>query len=149
ARAAVLMAFLNDHLFEKQLWPLRLRVLREIAKHTLDASKIDSFRDDLRDTILHVFSALPSLNTLLRHSACDDSKSPEQLSDALAQIEAWLHFDVGSMFYQQGSGPGKVTEINLKLRVIRLDFEKKKDITVQLGDQELLPLAEGHPLRKK
>lgn len=148
-RAGVLMTFLQDHLKEKQRWPERLRVLKEIVRHTADQKKLEDIRDQLRETLKLVYPSRPSFTTLVRHFQFEEQRSPEDLANAVDRLENWLKHDVGQLFYQQGYGAGRVTEINPKLGVMRIDFEKRKDVTVEPGDAELILLKEGHILYEK
>ena len=149
ARAAMLMGLLEDHLRDKQRWPLRLRVLKEIIRHTPDIHRLEDRRDQLRDTLQHVYGSRPSYAQLMRQFQFNDQKNSEDLSRAVDHIEEWLKYDVGELFYQPGYGAGRVTEINPKLGILRIDFQKKKDVTVQPGDTELIPIQPGHLLYKK
>ena len=56
-RAAVLMNLLNEHLREHQRWSDRLRILKEITRHTLDPKKFDDVKDQFRETLSHVYFA--------------------------------------------------------------------------------------------
>lgn len=149
SRAGTLMALLEDHLRDKQSWPQRLRVLKEIIRHTPDPHRLEDRRDHLRDTLERVYGSRPSFAQLLRHFQFDNQKNPEDLARAVDKIEQWLKYDVGELYYQPGYGAGKVTEINPKLGVIRIDFEKRKDVTVEPGDTELVAIHPGHVLYKK
>lgn len=149
ARAGTLMTFLEENLRAKERWPERLRILKEIVRHTPDPKKLEDTRDQLRDTLQRVYQSRPSFQLLMRSFQFDDQRNPEDLANTVDRIESWLKNDVGQLFYQQGYGPGRVTEINPKLGVMRIDFEKRKDVTVQPGDAELIPLKPGHILYEK
>ena len=148
-RAGVLMNLLDEHLREHQRWSDHLRVLKEITRHTLDPKKLDDVKDQFRETLAHVYPQRASFDSILRFYSFNGIPNPEELVPAIEKAEEALRYDVGQPFYQQGYGTGQVTEINLKLRVVRIDFEKKADVTVQFGDPEVLLLNEGHILREK
>lgn len=148
ARAGVLMGLLDDHLRDKQDWRPRLKVLREIGLHFPAARRPDEYREQLRQALLNVYPDRPSAREIFRSFHFEDAIACDQLAKAATEIEQWLRHDVGEIFYREGYGTGVVTEINLKLGVMRLDFAGK-ETTFQLGDQELIPLLPGHILREK
>ncbi|MCI0447095.1 GreA/GreB family elongation factor [bacterium] len=148
-RAAVLMNLLDEHLREHQSWSAHLRVLKEITRHTLDPKKLDDVKDQFRETLGRVYPQRPTFDSILRFYSVQEILNLEELVPSIEKSEEALRYDIGQPFYQQGYGTGQVTEINLKLRVVRIDFEKKSDVTVQFGDREVLLLKEGHILREK
>jgi transcription elongation GreA/GreB family factor/transcription elongation factor GreA-like protein len=148
-RAGSLMNLLAENLREHQRSADYLRVLKEITRHTLDPKKLDDFKDQFRETLHRVYPQRPSFDSILKFYSFNESLKPEELVSAVEKAEEALRYDVGQAFYQQGYGTGQVTEINLKLRVVRIDFEKKSDVTVQFGDSEVIFLDEGHILSQK
>jgi transcription elongation GreA/GreB family factor len=148
-RAGVLMTLLDEHLHEHQRWSDHLRILKEITRHTLDPKKFDDIKDQFRETLSKIYPQRPSFDSILRSYSFHEILNPEELVHNVERAEEALRYDVGQPFYQQGYGTGQVTEINLKLRVVRIDFEKKSDVTVQFGDPEVLLLDQGHILHEK
>jgi len=148
-RAGLLLGLLSDNLLEKQRWADRLHVLKEIARHIHQPDKLEHVRSQIRDTLLHLYPGRTSFEQILRHYRYDAIDQPEQLRQTLAKIEWWLSHDVDEVFYQTGYGTGRIREINLNLGLVRIDFEGRKDITIQMGDADLIPLPKGHILREK
>lgn len=148
-RAGMLMNLLAENLRENQRWVDYLRVLKEITRHTLEPKKLDDVKDQFRDTLSRVYPQRSSFDSILRFYSFNEILNPEELVSGIEKAEEALRYDVGQAFYSQGYGTGLVTEINLKLRVVRIDFEKKSDVTVQFGDPEVLFLDEGHILSEK
>jgi transcription elongation GreA/GreB family factor/transcription elongation factor GreA-like protein len=148
-RAGLLMTLLDENLRERDLWPDRLRVLKEITRHTLELKELDNMKDSIRDTLKKIYPDSPSFNSILRFYAFDEILNPEELAKSVEKTQEAFPYDIGQVFYQQGYGVGRVTEMNLKLRVARIDFEKKTDVTVQFGDPEVQLLPDGHILRDK
>ncbi|HEY7161384.1 MAG TPA: hypothetical protein VH815_08990, partial [Acidobacteriota bacterium] len=148
-RAGSLMNLLAENLRGHERWTDYLRVLKEIARHTLDPKKLDDIKDRFRETLSHVYPQRPSFESIVRFYSVNEILNPADLAPVVEKAEEALRYDVGQAFYQQGYGTGQVTEINLKLRVVRIDFEKKADVTVQFGDSEVLFLDEGHILNEK
>lgn len=148
-RALLLMGFLDEFLKEKELWRDRLRVLQDLARHTQEPGRLEEINHELQETLRLAYPTSPSLNKLLNHFQLREIRDPEQLFKTAQKIQEWLKFDVGGIFYEQGYGIGKVKEINVKLNVIRMDFQGKKDVTIELGDSEVISLNEDHMLREK
>ncbi len=148
-RAGLLMTLLDEHLREHGRWADRLRVLKEITRHTLELKELDNMKDALRETLAKVYPDSPSFNAVLRSFAFDEILNAEELAKSVEKSEEAFPYDVGRVFYQPGYGVGRVSEVNLKLRVARINFEKKEDVTVQFGDPEVQLLPEGHLLRDK
>lgn len=149
ARAGVLMNFLDENLRQNARWNERLRVLKEITRHTLDLSKIEDMKDQIRDTLQHLYGSRPTFQAILKHFSFDGIKNGEELARAVEHTEESFLYDVGQCFYQQGYGAGKVKEVNLRLRKARIDFDKKEDVTIEFGDAEVLHLSDDHILYEK
>ncbi len=147
-RARLLLGLFAEHLLEKEAWSQRFKVLKEIARHTQTQQELEEVRHQIAETLRHLYPESTSQSRILNHYNIE-SAHPEELRVALDKIEWWLKHDVGQCFFQQGYGVGRVMEINLNLGLVRLDFESRKDVAVQMGDQELMPLPAGHVLRQK
>ena len=148
-RAGMLLALLAEHLREKEDWPGRYRVLYEISRHTADVAKIEDLKDQLEECLRKLHPETRSFNQILNHFHFHEIKTPEELKPCLDKIQPWLTHDIGSLFYEPGRGVGQVREINMNLGFVRVDFEKRKDATVDVADADLLPLPQGHILREK
>jgi len=148
-RAGLLLGLLADHYQQKEQWTDRLRVLTELARHCHDSAKFEEIRDHIRGTLQRIYPDRPSFEQILRHYRFDKITAGEELKASLKKIEWWLSHDAGQIFFQPGYGTGRVREINLNLGLLRIDFEVRKDVTVQAGDTELIALPKGHLLREK
>lgn len=148
-RALLLMSFLDESLKEKHLWSDRLGVLKDLARHTQEPGRLEDINHELQETLRLAYPNSPSFTSLLNHFQLREIRDPEQLFKTVGKIQEWLKFDVGGIFYEQGYGVGKVKEINVKLNVIRMDFHGRKDVTIELGDSEVIPLDADHVLREK
>src|SRR5262245_17561757 len=96
-RAGALMNLLDDHLREHQRWPDHLRVLKEIARHTLDPKKLYDIKDQFRETLSHVYPQRPSFDSILKFYSFNEA-NPEELAPAVEKAEEALHYDVGQAF---------------------------------------------------
>ena len=148
-RAGMLLLLLAEHLREKEDWAGRFRVLSEISRHTADPNKIEDLKDQLEETLRRLHPDSNSFSQILNHFKFHDIKSPEDLKPCLDKVQPWLTHDVGYLFYEPGRGVGRVREINMNLGFVRVDFENRKDATVDVADADLLPLERGHILREK
>jgi len=131
---------------QRQAW----KALRAFAEECLRLGVGDEakLRADLVEAIRHLWAGRASLEQLLAHYDLPRHKNPLQ---ACEELEAWLAHDLGEVFAMAGRGPGRVVEINPKLGVLRLDFEKEKKVPVPIGaaSRHLLPLPPGHFLRRR
>ncbi|HSE41069.1 MAG TPA: GreA/GreB family elongation factor [Acidobacteriota bacterium] len=148
-RAGLLMTLLDEHLREHERWHDRIRVLKEITRHTLDLKQLENMKDEIRDTFAKIYRDSSSLDSILRFYSFNEILNAEELAKSIGRIEEAFLYDVGQVYYQQGYGVGRVREVNLKLRFARIDFEKRPDVTVQFGDPEVHLLPQGHILREK
>lgn len=148
-RAGMLLALLAEHLREQENWPARYRVLTEIARHTADPKKIEDLKDHLEECLKKIYTDAPSFSQILNQFRFHEIKTPEELRPCLDKVLPWLTHDVGQLFYEPGRGVGRVREINMNLGFLRVDFEKRKDVTVDVADSDLLPLKKGHILWEK
>jgi transcription elongation GreA/GreB family factor/transcription elongation factor GreA-like protein len=148
-RAGLLMTLLDEHLREHERWHDRLRVLKEITRHTLELKQLDKMKDEIRDTLAKIYGNSPSFDSILRFYSFNEILNAEELAKSFERIEEAFLYDIGQVYYQQGYGVGRVREFNLKLKVARIDFEKRPDVTVQFGDKEVQLLADDHILSEK
>jgi len=77
--------------------------------------------------------------------------TPAKLWDRITRFESVLRFDVGEIVAMAGQGVGRVTEVNLSLETLKIDFERKTGVTLgfRAAAKMLRPLEPGHPLRRK
>ena len=144
--AHVLLELAWSEARQRQAW----KAVRAFAEECLRLGVGDEakLRADLVQAIRHLWAGRPSLEQLLAHFDLLRHKNPLEACEAL---EAWLAHDLGGVFAMAGRGPGRVVEINPKLGVLRLDFEKEKRVPVPIGaaSRHLVPLPPGHFLRRR
>jgi len=148
-RAGLLLGFLADHLLEEEKWRDRYRILVEISRHTANAAKIENLKDQVVFVLKKLHIQSPSFDKILNHFHFYDIKTPDEIKPCLDKIEPWLLHDVGMLFYEQGRGVGRVLEINMNLGFVRIDFEYRKDVAVDVADSDLKALGPDHVLRHK
>jgi hypothetical protein len=141
-----LLGLLGDALKEKQLWPQRLQVLKELGRLSKHPAHI---RPQIEEALRKSIGDHKNFDRAFQFANFNDPQSnPVERAE---KIEMWLTYDEGECFFMAGRGAGVVTELNPELGICRLDFEKDKRVSVPLGAAAkfLLPLPKGHVLREK
>ncbi|HEX7829174.1 MAG TPA: GreA/GreB family elongation factor [Thermoanaerobaculia bacterium] len=141
-----LLGLLSDALKEKQLWPQRLQVLKEIGRLSKHPAQL---RPAIDEALKKSYGTHKSFARAYQFANFNDPASnPVERAE---KIETWLNYDEGECFFMSGRGAGCVIELNPELGICRLDFEKDKRVSVPLGAAAkfLTPLPEGHVLRGK
>ena len=147
-RADALLELLADALKDRQDWPGRLRVLKELARLS---KKPETLRAPLEEALIRTYGSRRGFKKVMdfvRFGEKDPKVNPGEKAD---KVEGWLTFDEGEAFFMAGRGAGVVSELNPELAICRLDFEKEKRVSVPLGAAQkfLTPLPPGHLLRQK
>lgn len=146
SQSDTLLGLLSDVLKERQLWPQRLLVLKEIGRLSKHPAQM---RPQIEEALRKALGKHRSFDRAYKFAQFGDPQSnPVERAE---KIETWLTYDEGECFFMTGRGAGCVTELNPELGVCRLDFEKDKRVSVPLGAAAkfLVPLPEGHVLREK
>src|SRR5215212_11865504 len=141
-----LLGLLSDVLKEKQLWPQRLKVLKEAGRLSKHPAQL---RPQVEEALRKSLGTHRSFERAYKFAGFSDPQSnPVERAE---KIETWLTYDEGECFFMTGRGAGCVTELNPELGICRLDFEKDKRVSVPLGAaaKYLVPLPQGHVLREK
>ena len=141
-----LLGLLADALKDRNLWPQRLQVLKEVGRLTKHPVQM---RAQFEEALKKSLGSHKNFTRAFQMSGFSDpSSNPVERAE---KIEMWLTYDEGECFFMNGRGAGCVTELNPELGICRLDFEKDKRVSVPLGaaGKFLLPLPEGHVLRRK
>lgn len=141
-----LLGLLGDTLKERQLWPQRLQVLKEIGRLSKHPATL---RPQIEEALKKALGGHKSFARAFQFSKFSDPQSnPVERAE---KVETWLTYDEGECFFMPGRGAGCVTELNPELGICRLDFEKEKRVSVPLGaaGKFLTPLPDGHVLREK
>ncbi|HEX8171304.1 MAG TPA: GreA/GreB family elongation factor [Thermoanaerobaculia bacterium] len=141
-----LLGLLADALKERQLWPQRLQVLKEVGRLSKHVAQMRPQIEEALRKSVGSHKSFPRAFEFAKFS--DPASNPVERAE---KIEMWLNYDEGEAFFMAGRGAGRVTELNPELGVCRLDFEKEKRVSVPLGAAAkfLVPLPAGHILRRK
>lgn len=141
-----LLGLLGDALKERQLWPQRLQVLKELGRLSKHPAQL---RPQIEEALRKSIGDHKNFNRAFQFANFGDPASnPVERAE---KIETWLTYDEGECFFMAQRGAGVVTELNPELGICRLDFEKDKRVSVPLGAAAkfLTPLPQGHVLREK
>lgn len=144
-RATVLTGLLGERCLQAGDWKGRLMVLREMIRY----EPLENMKILIRETLTKLFPNRPTLTRLLRQLAYDETASTEDLTQKVKKINRWMECDVGTIVFHPRYAAGKVAELNFNLEIVRIDFESKKDVALEILDPEVTPLPQGHILREK
>jgi transcription elongation GreA/GreB family factor len=105
-------------------------------------------RSALFEALHRAYADRPSLERLLQHFKTSEASEPHA---ALQQVETWLRFDVGRAVSMPSKGVGRVTEINLALSTLRVEFPGGAKMSFRVAEAEklLTALEPGHFLLVK
>lgn len=80
---------------------------------------------------------------------CNVSDTPNGL-DPLRQLELWLRYDEGRIVYIPTKGAARISEVNLKIGVLRLFLKNGEKMSLRINEAERLSpsLAEDHFLTR-
>ncbi|HEY5611287.1 MAG TPA: GreA/GreB family elongation factor [Thermoanaerobaculia bacterium] len=146
SRSDALLELLADALRERNRWPERLRVLREIGRLS---KKPATLRPSLEETLIKTYSSRPSFKKVMDFIRFSEpSGNPVEKAE---KVDAWMNYEEGEVFFMAGRGVGVVSELNPELGVCRVDFEREKRVSVPLGAAQkfLTPIPREHVLRAK
>jgi transcription elongation GreA/GreB family factor len=74
----------------------------------------------------------------------------EESARTLETLETWLRFDIGTPVYMQTKGVGRVSEFNLSLKTLKVNFSGEfMSFRISEAGRLLEPLVPGHFLRDK
>jgi transcription elongation GreA/GreB family factor len=144
-RAEPLVELLLSAHRERDDAPAELDFVRAALGHWPHAPLL---RASLFDALRRVYADRPSLERLLQHFKAAEAREPHTV---LQQIETWLRWDVGRAVHMPSHGLGRVTEINLALATLRVEFPAAQKLSLRLAEAEklLTPLEPGHFLLVK
>lgn len=148
-RARDLLELYDAELVSRGLWPVRLDLLRRAGPMVVKAGRLQK---EVVTTLEKMWAQRSDLPACLAHVHLDrPTDDPAKLWDKVNRLQSLLVYEVGSVVLMQGQGVGRVTEINLPLESLKVDFEKKTGVSIGLraAGRMLKLLPEGHLLRRK
>jgi transcription elongation GreA/GreB family factor len=148
-RARALLELYESELAARELWPVRLELLRRAGPLAVRPTRLQR---EVVATLERVWAAKPNLAAAISYVGLDKTTDdPARLWDKVTRLQSQLAFDVGDVVVMQGQGVGRVVEVSLPLESLKIDFEKRSGVTVGLraAAKLLRPLPPGHLLRRK
>src|SRR5215471_10052324 len=122
----------------------RTRVLLEIARMSPSDAEV---RKELTATLKKRFAGHPALTPVLAKFPLDKAPDP---ADVAGRIARWLAFQPNAIYFMPGRGSGRLVEMNPALDVMRLEVAGAKvPLSLVSAEKNLMPLPEGHFLRRK
>lgn len=148
ARARDLLELYDAELVDRGLWAVRLDLLRRGGPSVVKPARLQK---EIVTTLENLWRGKSSFGAAVAHVHLDrPTEDPARLWDKVNRLQSLLVYDVGAVVLMPGQGVGRVAEVNLPLESLKVDFEKKKGVTVGLraAAKMLKLLPEGHLLRR-
>ena len=148
-RARFLLEMLDEGLKEKGHWEIRYNLLRRAGTILFEP-------EDVHPAIIETLEGLhgdtPSFDGLVQAVRLD--KAPHDLNknwEKADRLRDLVPYDVGAVVLMKGKGAGTVTDVNLELDSLKVDFPGHPGLSVgfRAAPKMLEPLAAGHVLRRK
>ena len=119
-RSRFLLQMLDDQLREQDLWQARLDLLRGAGNLLLESEEI---HPAILETLRALYGETPSFEGFVQatrlHKAPHDIKKTWEKVDRFREL---VVFDVGCVVVMDGKGAGRVTDVNLELDSLKVDF---------------------------
>ena len=148
-RARALLELYDGELEDQSLWQTRLDLLRRAGALAIKPSKLHRA---VIATLEKLWPAKPNLKAMFEYVGLHRSTDePAKIWDQVNRLQSLLLYDVGEVVAMANQGVGRVVEVNLPLETLKIDFEKKKGVTVgfRAAAKMLTPLPPPHLLRRK
>lgn len=149
ARARDLLELYDAELVDRDLWAVRLDLLRRGGATAVKPARLQK---EVVTTLEKLWRGKSNFAAAVAHVHLDrPTEDPARLWDKVNRLQSLLVYDVGAVVLMPAQGVGRVAEVNLPLESLKVDFENKKGVTVGLraAAKMLKLLPEGHLLRRK
>lgn len=147
-RAMLLLGMLDEALIERELWRVRLDLLRFTEGTILEPEVL---HEQLMRTLNGLYGDRESFEGFVNASRLDRAiHDHEKLWEKLERFEGLIACDQGAIVWMDGKGAGQVVDANMQLSSFKVDFPNLKGLTVGFiaAGKLLKPLTEGHILRR-
>lgn len=148
-RARDLLDLYLDELSKRELWEVRLELLRRAGSLAVRPNRLQR---EVLQTLEAMWGNRPTFREMVEHVGLHRSiDEPAKLWDRATRLLSLLVYDVGTVVAMSGQGVGRVAEVNLPLESLKVDFDKKSGVTVgfRVAAKLLKPLPPGHLLRRQ
>ncbi len=123
---------------------VRTKVLLELARMSPTDATV---RKDLTATLRARFAGHPALAAVIAQFPLEKAADPSEVAGRIAR---WLRFQPNAIYLMPGRGAGRLVEMNPALDVMRLEVGgSKMPLSLVSAEKNLVPLPEGHFLRRK
>jgi transcription elongation GreA/GreB family factor len=144
-KSATLLSVLLANLKERTDFSSALQVLKRLAQLTPNERYL---RREIGVCLFQAYPNNPRLETFVSKSELTDDRP---ILEALEFIEHCLAFDVGNYVYDSEMGMGRVTDLDLMVDKLSVDFGRDKPVTYHLGAafKHLTAVSQEHFLIRK
>lgn len=125
AKMAELLALLADGLAIEGAWEEAFDALREGISL---APRNRELREKVVECLRAAHSGRSDLDEVIEFFGIESSDDPLKAFD---ETRDWLRFERGAGFYLTGRGLGKVSDVNLALQKVQINFEKTAPLVVR------------------
>jgi transcription elongation GreA/GreB family factor/transcription elongation factor GreA-like protein len=133
-KSALFLSLLAEHLKDNNDYSGLLAVLKQSVSFYqiigLNATQDRQLRKDIAECYRRLYSNRPNLENFIRKSGLLDNQA---INNACILLEQYLAFDVGRYVYSSEIGLGKVTEVDLLLDKITIEFVNGKTLSFTLN----------------
>ena len=145
ARAALLLELVSDYLEAEKQHEKAIKIQKKMLRYQPESSQI---RNKLISLYRKQYKNSVNIEEYLQYSGLSGSAP---IMKAIQNFEDYVCYDVGSSFYFERYGMGKVVAVIPGKREIVVDFEKKKQhfLTIDIAKGLLTPITEDHFLYAK
>ena len=147
-RADLLLGLLDDELKGSDS-EARLQFLRAGGRRLFSARDLHA---EILVTLERLYADREQLDTLLQAVRLrSPGRTPAETWERVDKLEKLLLLEPGVIVWMEGKGAGRVTEVNLGLQSLKVDFERLKGLSVgfKVATKVLHELSTEHVLRRK
>jgi transcription elongation GreA/GreB family factor len=148
-RARGLLDLWDGELCVRGRWGLRLDFLRRAGALLHKPVKLHK---EVVATLAALWAGKPNFASTLEWVGLRKVvEDPARLWDRVTRLGSVLLYDAGAVVAMKGQGVGRVVEVNLALETLKIDFDRKRGVTVgfRAAPKMLRILEPGHLLRRK
>ena len=148
SRASLLLGLLDDELRDSDP-EARLRLLKAGGRRLFNARELHSEIVGTLESLYSDRDQLPDLLAAVRLRS--PGRTPAETWERVDKFERLILLVPGVIVWMEGKGVGTITEVNLGLQSLKVDFERIKGLSVgfKVASKLLHQLPDDHVLRRK
>jgi len=132
ARISELLMLLADGLATEDAWEQAFDVLREALAL---APRNKELREKVVECVRAAYDRRSDLDDVIEFFGITGADDPAKAFD---EMRGWLRFEIGAGFHLAGRGLGKVSDVNLALQKVQINFEKTAPLVVRRDEASKL-----------